>query len=277
MKLYKTAGGVVAEDGGRFYRLQSDWDSWLNRPSLAAALRREIDALPDSAAASQLDESEIQAPVGEQEVWAAGVTYFRSRTARMEESQAAGGGTFYDRVYDAERPEIFFKSAGWRVVGPRGEIRIRRDSKWNVPEPELALVINSAGEIVGYTIGNDVSSRDIEGENPLYLPQAKCYDGACAVGPAVLVQDEALPSSTPIDVEVRRNGETVFQDGTTLDQMKRQPQELVDYLYRESSFPHGCILMTGTGVVPEDSFTLQSQDEVRITIGEIGTLVNTVA
>jgi 2-dehydro-3-deoxy-D-arabinonate dehydratase len=216
------------------------------------------------------------APIDAQEVWAAGVTYYRSRTARMAESEVAGGGSFYDRVYSAPRPELFFKALAHRVAGPGEKVRIRRDSKWNVPEPELALVISSAGKITGYTIGNDMSSRDIEGENPLYLPQAKVYDRSCALGPAILVSDEPMPQSTTIALEIRRGGAVVFSDSITLAAMKRRPEELVEYLYRETSFPHGCILLTGTGIVPPDTFTLQSGDETSITIAGIGTLTNTV-
>jgi 2-dehydro-3-deoxy-D-arabinonate dehydratase len=216
------------------------------------------------------------APIDDQEVWAAGVTYYRSRTARMAESEVAGGGSFYDRVYTADRPELFFKALAHRVAGPGENVRIRRDSKWNVPEPELALVISPEGKITGYTIGNDMSSRDIEGENPLYLPQAKVYDRSCALGPAILVSDAPLPEATAIALEITRAGQVMFSDSTTLASMKRKPQELVDYLYRETSFPNGCILLTGTGVVPPDSFTLQSGDEIAISIDGIGTLRNTV-
>jgi 2-dehydro-3-deoxy-D-arabinonate dehydratase len=216
------------------------------------------------------------APIDSQEVWAAGVTYYRSRTARMAESEVAGGGSFYDRVYTAERPELFFKALAHRVAGPDEKVRIRRDSKWNVPEPELALVISPAGKITGYTIGNDMSSRDIEGENPLYLPQAKVYDRSCALGPAILATGEPLPSTTVISIEIRRAGAVFFSDSTTLAAMKRHPEELVEYLYRETSFPNGCILLTGTGIVPPDTFTLQSGDEIAITIDGIGTLRNSV-
>jgi 2-dehydro-3-deoxy-D-arabinonate dehydratase len=218
----------------------------------------------------------LLAPIDAQEVWAAGVTYYRSRTARMAESEVAGGGSFYDRVYSAARPELFFKALAHRVAGPGEKVRIRRDSKWNVPEPELALVISPAGKITGYTIGNDMSSRDIEGENPLYLPQAKVYDRSCALGPAILVSDEPLPSSTGIGLEIRRQGAAVFSDSITLAAMKRRPEELVEYLYRETSFPNGCILLTGTGIVPPDGFTLQSGDEIAISIEGIGTLNNAV-
>jgi 2-dehydro-3-deoxy-D-arabinonate dehydratase len=204
------------------------------------------------------------------------VTYFRSRTARMEESKDAGGGTFYDRVYEADRPELFFKATAWRVRGPRAGIRIRKDAKWNVPEPELALCVNARGEIVGYTIGNDVSSRDIEGENPLYLPQAKVYDGSCALGPGLYVTKDPLPAETEITIRITREHEVAFQGETALSQMRRKPEELVEYLYRETSFPTGAILLTGTGVIPPDEFTLRSGDLVEITIEPIGTLSNVV-
>ncbi len=218
----------------------------------------------------------LLAPIEQQEVWAAGVTYYRSRTARMEESQAAGGGSFYDRVYSAERPELFTKATAHRVVGPGANVRIRRDSKWNVPEPELTLLISPAGKILGYTAGNDMSSRDIEGENPLYLPQAKVYDGSCALGPAILITPETPSASTGIRVKIVRGDATLFDEGTTLRELKRTPKELVSYLYREASFPHGAFLMTGTGVVPPDSFTLLPGDRVDISIEGIGTLSNVV-
>jgi 2-dehydro-3-deoxy-D-arabinonate dehydratase len=179
-------------------------------------------------------------------------------------------------VYNAERPELFFKSAAWRVKGSGQPVRIRRDARWNVPEPELALWISPNGRIIGYTIGNDMSSRDIEGENPLYLPQAKVYDGSCALGPAMLVQREPLPRSTTIRLEIRRRGVVCFSGSTTLAEMKRDPQTLVDYLYRETSFPDGCVLLTGTGVVPPDDFTLEIGDETSISIEGIGTLHNHV-
>ena len=219
----------------------------------------------------------LVAPIEDQEVWAAGVTYFRSRTARMADSEASGGMTFYDRVYNAERPELFFKSTPHRVVGQGAPVRIRRDSKWNVPEPELALLVSPKGKILGYTVGNDMSSRDIEGENPLYLPQAKVYDGSCALGPGILVANQPLPPETGIQLEIRRAGSQVFVDSTALSAMKRTPPELVEYLFRENSFPNGCFLLTGTGIVPPNSFTLASGDEIAIKIDGIGTLSNTVA
>jgi len=219
---------------------------------------------------------ELLAPLEEQEVWAAGVTYFRSRAARMAESESAGGGDFYDRVYSAERPELFFKTTAQRVVGSGAAVRIRRDSKWNVPEPELTLLVSPGGKILGYTVGNDMSSRDLEGANPLYLPQAKTYDKCCALGPGILIQRDPLPSSTSIDLKIRRGPETVFQSSTTLAEMKRGLEELVAFLFRESSYPTGCFLLTGTGIVPPDSFTLAVGDLIEISIDGIGVLANTV-
>jgi 2-dehydro-3-deoxy-D-arabinonate dehydratase len=270
MRLYRLDRGVLLERNGTSLRLDGDWDTLVNREDLAGYLRQA--AGPPVTPAGLL----ALAPIGSQEVWAAGVTYFRSRTARMEEAKSAGGGTFYDLVYSAERPELFFKAAAWRVRAPGDPVCIRRDARWSVPEPELALVINTRGRIVGYTIGNDMSSRDIEGENPLYLPQAKVYDGSCALGPAMLVAEDPLPAETVIALTIVRRGDTVFQGSTTLAQMRRRPEELVEYLYRETSFPHGAVLLTGTGVVPPDDFTLQPGDAIAITIPPIGTLENVV-
>jgi 2-dehydro-3-deoxy-D-arabinonate dehydratase len=194
----------------------------------------------------------------------------------MAESEAAGGMSFYDRVYTADRPELFFKGTPHRTVGPGAPVRIRHDSKWNVPEPELTLLVSPGGRILGYTVGNDMSSRDIEGENPLYLPQAKVYDGSCALGPGILVTDTALPPATAIRIEIHRGGMVAFEDSTTLEAMKRNPAELVEYLFRENTFPNGCFLLTGTGIVPPHEFTLASGDEIAITIDGIGTLRNPV-
>lgn len=218
----------------------------------------------------------ISAPIRSQEVWAAGVTYLRSRTARMEESKDAGGGTFYDKVYNAERPELFFKGTPHRVAASGQPVKIRADSKWNVPEPELTLALNHQGKLFGYTVGNDMSSRDIEGENPLYLPQAKVYDRSTAIGPCLLVTGDILPASTRIEIEIRRGGAAVFNGATELTQLKRTFAQLAEFLFRDNSFPNGTYLMTGTGIVPPDSFTLQAGDEIRITINPIGTLVNPV-
>ena len=218
--------------------------------------------------------STVLAPVQGQEVWAAGVTYLISRSARNEES---GGHDFYDRVYDAERPELFFKTAPGRVRGPGGQIGIRADSGWDVPEPELALIVSAAGEIVAYTIGNDVSSRSIEGENPLYLPQAKTYRGSCAIGPCLVPVAEAPdPAEMEIHLAIARDGEPVFEGSTQVALLKRGLTELVDWLFRAQDFPVGVALLTGTSIVPAQEFTLHAGDEVRIAISGLGELVNTV-
>ena len=269
MRLYRLETGVLLERDGTFSTLDERWDALINRDDLVGYLRR---AAGPAAGVS----GRPLPPIVSQEVWAAGVTYFRSRSARIEESKSSGGGSFYDAVYSAERPELFFKAAGWRVRGPGDPVCIRRDARWSVPEPELALVVNRRGTIVGYTIGNDMSSRDLEGENPLYLPQAKVYDGSCALGPAVLVREQPLPPDTTIGLTIVRNGATAFQGNTTLAQMRRTPEELVEYLYRETSFPDGAVLLTGTGVVPPDDFTLHAGDAIAITIPPIGTLDNVV-
>jgi 2-dehydro-3-deoxy-D-arabinonate dehydratase len=274
MKLFRSRSGVVAEHLERFYAVPSNsWDDLVTREDLLDHLARLSDAAKTVDAPLPQD---LLAPIGSQEVWAAGVTYYRSRNARMEESKSAGGGDFYDRVYHATRPELFLKSMPHRVVGHGGKVAIRDDASWSVPEPELALFVTPKGKIAGYTIGNDMSSRDIEGENPLYLPQAKVYDRSCALGPCLLIADESLLATTEIAIEIHRAGAVVFSGSTTLKEMKRQPQELVEYLYRNNSFPQGCFLLTGTGVVPPDSFTLNAGDEIRISIPPIGTLVNVV-
>ena len=274
MKLYRTTQGIFVEQNERVFSADTDnWDELLS----AAGLYKRASAFCRGREVGSIEPASILAPVGTQEVWAAGVTYYRSRSARIEESKDAGGGTFYDRVYSAERPELFFKANGPRVIGPWGKVRIRADATWSVPEPELTLAIDASGEIVGYTIGNDMSSRDIEGENPLYLPQAKVYDGSCAIGPCVLLREEPLARSTEIRIGISRGDQTVFAGNTTLAELKRDPGDLARFLFRESSFPQGAYLMTGTGIVPEDDFTLRSEDVIRVDIGGIGTLQNTVA
>lgn len=275
MKLYRLFDGIIIDDGSRARLYNADWDELINRENLPQFLS-ELTTSNELHDAPLDWMQRIVAPLVSQEVWAAGVTYYRSRTARMAESQDAGGDSFYDRVYNAERPELFFKATPHRVAGPNSGVRIRKDSRWNVPEPELALVITKTGKIVGYTIGNDMSSRDIEGENPLYLPQAKVYNRSCALGPCVLVTNEMLDSSTEIRLDIQRQDEMVFKGSTTLAQLKRTPKTLVEFLYRDNSFPQGCILLTGTGIVPPDNFTLERGDEIRITIEPIGTLVNVV-
>ncbi len=278
MKLYRTASGYIVENNDRFYAgNEPSWDQIVTRDDLTSYLEQLIPQLKPLEEKSFGEiEASLLAPVGSQEVWASGVTYFRSRNARMEESKSSGGGDFYDRVYSAERPELFFKSTPERVVGHRGSVAIRRDATWSIPEPELTLLSTPSGKIVGYTIGNDMSSRDIEGENPLYLPQAKVYDRSCSIGPGILVSSSPLPASTEIRLEIFRGGELEVSGTTQLAEMKRKTTTLVEYLYRENTFPHGTFLLTGTGVVPPDAFTLQKGDEIRISIEGIGTLINTV-
>jgi 2-dehydro-3-deoxy-D-arabinonate dehydratase len=274
MKLYRTISGTVIEQGTNWFTVPDiAWDALLAREDISQYL---IGRLRRGELSPTTNPTEILAPIGTQEIWAAGVTYMRSREARMEESKSAGGGDFYDRVYSAERPELFFKGTAHRTVGPGGKVRIRRDSAWNVPEPELTLLIASTGKITGYTIGNDMSSRDIEGENPLYLPQAKVYDGCCAIGPCIWVSEKPLAPETRIQIRISRGGQNMFSGETPISRIKRPLDSLAEFLFRECSFPIGCFLMTGTGVVPPDSFTLQSRDEIAITIEPIGTLVNVV-
>src|SRR5665213_3691197 len=272
MKLYLSSRGPTVEQDGTHYALPQSWDEVINSDDIIGTATEAI-----AFGSSHAPPTEFLAPIGSQEVWAAGVTYFRSRTARMEEAKSAGGGDFYDRVYGAARPELFFKGLAHRVVANNGTVRIRRDSKWNVPEPELTLVVNRRGKIIGYTIGNDMSSRDIEGENPLYLPQAKVYDGSCALGPGILVTSDPLPTSTEIALEIRRGSSIEFAGTVALTELKRDPHTLVEYLFRDNSFPNGCFLMTGTGIVPPSDFTLAKGDTIRIVIEPIGTLENTVA
>jgi 2-dehydro-3-deoxy-D-arabinonate dehydratase len=276
LKVYRVASGCLIERNGAFFiAVNVSWDELITREDIHQHL---VDLIRRSAAEpnKQLEDFKIMAPIGSQEVWAAGVTYYRSRDARMEEAKSAGGGDFYDRVYRAERPELFFKSTASRVVGHEEKVAIRRDAAWSVPEPELALLVSPGGRILGYSIGNDMSSRDIEGENPLYLPQAKVYHRSCALGPGILVMSEAIPPSTEIRLDILREGKNAFAGTTTLASMKRDIASLVEYLYRDNVFPNGCFLLTGTGIVPPDSFTLNAGDEIRISIAGIGTLVNPV-
>ena len=278
LRLFRTRRGWIADSpAGRLTLSPEQAVSLTTRedlgPYLSALLDRTSAPEPGSA---QLPE-DLLPPLERQEVWAAGVTYFRSRTARMEESKAATGGSFYDLVYHAERPELFFKAPAWRVVAPGAPVRIRKDASWNVPEPEFALLLSPGGRILGYTIGNDMSSRDIEGANPLYLPQAKVYDGSCAIGPAILVSSEPLAPTTPITIEIRRGGTVVFSGSASAADMKRDFHTLAAYLYRELTFPDGAVLLTGTGIIPPDEFTLHHGDDIRITIADLGTLHNTVA
>ena len=270
-RLYKTNQGIVLEKQASYFVLRNEeWDTLINHDDLYSYLTTL------SGEAVDFKQLEIAAPIGTQEVWAAGVTYFKSKRARMEESKNAGGDNFYDKVYDADRPELFFKSAPHRVAGPNEQVNIRRDASWNVPEPELTLFINKNKKIVGYTVGNDMSSRDIEGANPLYLPQAKTYDRSAAIGPCLLVVEKPISPDTRIWIEISRNNVTIFEDSIAINQMKRSHYDLAEYLFRECDFPTGCYLMTGTGIVPPNDFTLEEKDEVSISIDHIGTLKNIV-
>jgi 2-dehydro-3-deoxy-D-arabinonate dehydratase len=274
MRLFRTTTGPIVEKEGKYYPINgASWDDLLGRDDLEAFLTSAANGTSKKA----IPASDLLPPIENQEVWAAGVTYYRSRSARMEESESAGGGDFYDRVYSAQRPELFFKSTASRTVGTGSKVRIRKDATWSVPEPELTLVINPRGNIVGYTVGNDMSSRDIEGENPLYLPQAKVYDGSCALGPGILIASSMLPRSTEIVMSIDREDRCVFAACVKLSELKRDPKSLVEYLFRDNSFPNGCFLMTGTGIVPPSDFTLKSGDRVCICIEPIGTLQNEVA
>jgi 2-dehydro-3-deoxy-D-arabinonate dehydratase len=278
MKLYKIAKGILLEHNNAAYIIDDEWDSLINRDNLAVYLQQisaDTTAVSDDVKDEFLN-GRLLAPIGSQEVWAAGVTYLKSRDARMEESETSGGASLYDKVYDAPRPELFFKAMPHRVAAPGQEVYIRKDSEWNVPEPELTLFINSKGAIQGYTIGNDMSSRSIEGENALYLPQAKIYERSAALGPCLLVSPTPIATESTIKMIIKRNDETVYEDATTVSRIKRSFTELAGYLYSECDFPVGCFLMTGTCLVPPATFTLQQGDVVEITIDGIGTLINTI-
>lgn len=274
MKVYKIKEGIAIEHEQKYFLLKDqNWDLFINDNALFQKISDIVLSLAEGG--SELI-AEPLAPVGCQELWACGVTYLRSKVGRQEESKKAGGGDFYAKVYEAERPEVFFKSTPHRIVGHSAYVAIRPDSTWDVPEPELTLMVTSSGNIVGYTIGNDMSSRSIEGENPLYLPQAKTYDGCAALGPCIYVTKNPIDSDTCINLKIIRSGKKVFEGNVGINQMKRTLEELVSFVYRACSFPHGCLIMTGTGIVPPNDFTLHSGDEIRITIDGIGTLINTV-
>lgn len=278
MKLYRIQDQIVLEHDQKVYKLvHSDWDALINQKDLFQYLASQISALPSFDNSQWLSSQTLSAPIVSQEIWAAGVTYLRSKVARMEESKVSGGADFYAKVYEAERPEIFFKSTAARAVGHGGKVFIRKDSQWNVPEPELTLFANASGKIVGYTIGNDMSSRDIEGENPLYLPQAKSYDHSAAIGPCLWIPEKPIDPNTAIRMQIIRDGADVFSGQISINQMKRTHEELIGYLFREMSFPNGAYLMTGTCLVPPNEFTLAIGDVVNISIDGIGTLSNAVA
>jgi 2-dehydro-3-deoxy-D-arabinonate dehydratase len=274
MRLFKTLNGIAVERGNNYYLINENWDDFINDENLFTKVSNLLSSLVPK------DSSVIAAilpPIGsQQELWACGVTYLRSKIGRQEESKQTGGADFYGKVYEAVRPECFFKSNPHRVVGHNNFVRIRKDSTWDVPEPELTLVVSSSAKIVGYTIGNDMSSRSIEGENPLYLPQAKTYDGCAALGPCVYVTDKPFDLNNNIYLQIIRNNKIMFEDSIAVAQMKRSFEELVRYVYLECSFPHGCLIMTGTGLVPPGNFTLQSGDVINIKIDSIGELTNIV-
>ena len=277
MKLFKSGNGILLFHQDKYFLIESDWDELINRNNLYSYLFEQAANCKSILAGEMRSYFEgLQAPIGKQEVWAAGVTYLRSRDARMEESKNSGGATLYDHVYEADRPELFFKSTAARVAGPGQKVHIRKDSKWNVPEPELTLFINSNGSLQGYTIGNDMSSRSIEGENPLYLPQAKIYQRSAALGPCLYVPSEPLPKSTIIEMEIIRDGRIQYNDRVPISQIKRTFDELIGYLYSECDFEFGAYLMTGTCLVPPDGFTLLENDIVNIRIDPIGVLTNIV-
>jgi 2-dehydro-3-deoxy-D-arabinonate dehydratase len=276
-KVRRPEGGSVVGlvEAGQVYPLSDLFplSHFLHAGDGAARVRALLDA---SAVPVPLDRAPLLPPIDAQEVWAAGVTYVRSKTARERES--AGAARFYDMVYTAPRPELFFKATPRRVVGPGAPVRIRADSRWNVPEPEIALVVSPELKIVGYTIGNDMSSRDIEGENPLYLPQAKVYDGSCALGPVVTLAGHLPPpDQVHIRLSITRGGQAVFEGSTSVAAMARPFEDLVSWLGRDNSFPDGVILLTGTGIVPPDDFTLDHGDEIAIEVSGIGRLCNRVA
>src|SRR5882672_11441934 len=272
MKIYKTKSGQVILFHGRYYLLTEDWDKMVNHSLLFEHLEKRLETHQPSDEYMKLIENELLPPIGSQEVWAAGVTYFRSREARMDESKSSGASSFYDLVYEAERPELFFKAIAQRVVGHGGTVNIRKDSTWSVPEPELTLFINSESIIQGYTVGNDMSSRSIEGENPLYLPQAKTYERSAALGPCLYVPSEPISQDATISMEILRAGEILYKDAVQINRMKRKHTELASWLFRECEFPNGCFLMTGTCLVPPNDFTLHLRDRIDIQIESIGLL-----
>ncbi len=278
MRLFKTTKGAVLQFNNQSFLLTEDWDVLINQANLYDHLFSFVkdEKLMEQSKAEEYIGNFLLPPIGSQEVWAAGVTYLRSRDARMDESKDSGAADCYQRVYDADRPELFFKALAHRVVGDGGEVYIRKDSDWNVPEPELTLYINSEGAIQGYTIGNDMSSRSIEGENPLYLPQAKVYEKSAGLGPCLYVPQHPISLDTEIRLAIYRNGVSMYEASTPVNRMKRSLQELAEYLYMECDFPVGSFLMTGTCLVPPNDFTLQKNDVVVMSIDGIGTLTNTI-
>jgi 2-dehydro-3-deoxy-D-arabinonate dehydratase len=274
MKLYTRNKKIWLEFSNKYFLVDMEWDGLVNRTGLYNFL---LELIPTLVEVTPLDlNTSFDPPIGSQELWAAGVTYLRSKVAREKESETEGGASFYDKVYVADRPELFFKALAYRISGHQDYVHIRKDSTWDVPEPELTLFINSKGTIEGYTIGNDMSSRSIEGQNPLYLAQAKVYDRSASLGPCLTVLKSPISSETSITLSIFRNDLKVFGDATSVSQIKRTFDDLVKYLFLETTFEKGVMLMTGTGIIPPDDFTLQTNDRVEISIDGIGTLINTV-
>ncbi len=274
MKLYTKDKTIWLEFNDKYFLVEMDWDVLVNRIGLYKFL---LELIPTLVEVSPMDlNTSFNPPIGSQELWAAGVTYLRSKVAREKESENEGGASFYDKVYAADRPELFFKALASRIAGHQDHVHIRRDSTWDVPEPELTLFISSEGTIEGYTIGNDMSSRSIEGQNPLYLAQAKVYDRSASLGPCLTVLSSPISSDTSIKLSIYRNEVKIFEDTTSVSQIKRTFDDLVKYLFLETTFEKGVMLMTGTGIIPPDNFTLHSNDRVEISIDGIGTLINTV-
>lgn len=274
MHLFNTTKGVVLQRESSAQFLEDGWDSLISNDNLPEYLSGLADTSTE--AAREAIAGHLLPPIGTQEIWACGVSYFNSQMARREESETTGGADFYTRVYHADRPELFFKSAAHRAAGHRQAVRIRRDSSWNVPEPELTLVVSPSGKILGYTVGNDMSSRSIEGENPLYLPQAKTYEQSAGIGPGMLVAEKPLSPNSEIRMSIFRNNESAFFGQTRISAINRTFEDMVAYLYRELAFPVGAYLMTGTGIVPTREFTLEPGDRIEIEIAGVGKLVQTV-
>lgn len=276
IKIYKASTGILIMQNDRLYQAQNfSFDDLFRSDDPLGYAKSSLATSENFLVLRDPSDDVLSAPLDSQEIWAAGVTYFRSREARMEESKSAGNESLYDKVYEAERPELFFKATASRTRGHRHLVRVRSDSNWNVPEPELTIAVTASGDLFGYTIGNDLSSREIEGQNPLYLTQAKVYKGSCSIGPCLVICEQ-LPKSTVIRIEIVRDGDPVFTGETDLSQIKRGFEELIEYLYQDNEFPYGCLLMTGTGIVPPSTFSLQSGDLIRISVDSLGVLVNTV-
>ena len=279
MHLYKTTKGNILRDNTSSFSLTGEWDGLINQQNLYKHLLHLTTTAPmiSEEQAENYISNHLLPPIGSQEIWAAGVTYLRSRDARMEESKDSGAADCYQKVYEAERPELFFKSLPHRVAGHGEQVYIRKDSTWNVPEAELTLYINSQGKIQAYAIGNDMSSRSIEGENPLYLPQAKVYEKSAALGPCLYIPENNIDPDTVINMSIYRDDKMMYEGSTPLSRMKRSLPELADWLFRECDFATGCFLMTGTCLVPPNDFTLHENDSVVINIEGIGTMKNFIS